>query len=156
MKLKLTFWKELRIENCLNCYFVWKIRIKFAAVILLLLTVLYIIYIRHISTSFWTQFLQTWATQVLYFYFNYYSLLVSPLESILVAQLLYNLFYTKVAADELDCPETEVASLAAGGVLSWWPLELGAGPPPARLATFLERPAYWPMKDPSSSKRSVF
>jgi hypothetical protein len=59
-----------------------------------------------------------------------------------LAQLLFNSFYTKVAADELDCPETEVASLAAGAVLSWWPPELGAGPPPARLAIFLVRPAY--------------
>ena len=123
--------------------------------ILSLLTVLYIIYIRHISTS---RLLNTISSDLSHtsslFHFKYYSLLFSPLESILIAELLYNLFYTKVAADELDCPETEVASLAAGAVLSWWPLELGAGPPPARLATFLERPAYWPMKDPSSSKRS--
>jgi hypothetical protein len=88
-------------------------------VILSLLTVLYIIYIRHISTS---RLLNTISSDLSHtsslFYFRYNSLLFSPLESILVAQLLYNLFYTKVAADELDCPETEVASLAAGTVLS--------------------------------------
>ncbi len=49
--------------------------------ILSLLTVWYIIYIRHTSTSqaqagFWTQFFQTWATQVLFFYFKYFSLFI--------------------------------------------------------------------------------